>query len=515
MLRLTQSIVPNIPVPTHKRRITNIIWLFLLGGAVAILLPPLIYCLINIRGSKFMKDSCGNICGQTNSKTGSSCSGKNMTDKPYVQTDGNTTECVAYCMFWNEKDCIAGIHVERSTEKITDQSDSDSIIWKIFFCASITILISMLLLMLLRYAAGCLVWSLIFMSLATVLAGVVVSWIFLRIIYVNIILTIVALCLCLLVYFWSSKISLLVMLINEAGKFIFDIPTLMALPVVVFLLLYLLIAAFSVVTIKLTDYGRLANSHPKIYNSVSMKLVNFTGVFNGFTILWVGIFLAGINVMVISGTVSQWYFKRNNKRLRHPLIVSIVNTFRYHLGNIALGSLIYMPMLLLKAMFMLLNKWIKRACCCDCVKFLERLVRLFIRNSYILTGIYGDPFLESGRKAINILIENLENVLSIYFIGNYVFALIQIMTIVLIMALSAAVAVIMPPEDNKSMTYAFYTISGIIAFIGSSITLNVVRVAVDTLLICYLEDIKVNQKYSKPLLASTNLHQFMEKSKAL
>ncbi|XP_076264869.1 choline transporter-like protein 1 [Rhynchophorus ferrugineus] len=515
MFQSTQSIVPNIPVPTQKRRVTNLIWLFVLGGTVVISLTLLIYCLVNIKESKFMEDSCGNIC--------SSCSGVNMTDKRYVQSDGNTRECVAHCEDWSENDCIEGINVAKSSQTELKQalgSYINSIKGQIVFSALITILISMFLLMLLRHAAGCLVWSLILVSLATVLGGVVASWIYSieteqpELTYANIFLTIVALCLCLLVYFWSSKISLLIMLINEAGKFIFDIPTLMALPVVVFLLLFFLTAAFYIIGIEFSIYASEKGVHPKIYNTVSMNLITFTGVFSGFTIFWVGTFLAGINVMAISGTVSHWYFNRNNY-LRHPLKASIVNTFRYHLGNIALGSLIYVPMLLLKALIMALSRRIKRLLCCNYLKVLERLVRLFIRNSYILTGIYGDPFLESGRKAINILIKNLENVLSIYFIGNYVFALIQIMTIVVIMAFSAAIAAIAPPEGVPSAIYVFYVSSGIIAFLGSSITLSVVRVAVDTLLICYLEDSKINREYSKPLHASINMQEFMEKSKAI
>lgn len=50
-------------------------------------------------------------------------------------------------------------------------------------------------------------------------------------------------------------------------------------------------------------------------------------------------FLASSHFIIACST-STWYFSRNERHERHPILTSVWWLFRYHLGSIAFGSIL-------------------------------------------------------------------------------------------------------------------------------------------------------------------------------
>lgn len=71
--------------------------------------------------------------------------------------------------------------------------------------------------------------------------------------------------------------------------------------------------------------------------------------------------------MVIAGAVGEWFFSRNKETLKSPLITSFNRLVCYHLGSIALGSLLVALVQFIRAIL----SFIQSQVCCYLKKKLE------------------------------------------------------------------------------------------------------------------------------------------------
>lgn len=61
------------------------------------------------------------------------------------------------------------------------------------------------------------------------------------------------------------------------------------------------------------------------------------------------------------------------------------------------------------------------ACCCQhIVQMVEQFIQYLARNAYIIVALDGTPLIESGKKAFNLLKENLIDVLALNNVGDFV-----------------------------------------------------------------------------------------------
>lgn len=93
-----------------------------------------------------------------------------------------------------------------------------------------------------------------------------------------------------------------------------------------------------------------------IENNTSAKYVKDSTIlvtrwYNVFVLFWVSQFIIGCQHMVIAGAVATWFFTRNKTALDWPLVRSMGRLLRYHLGTVALGSLIIGLMKMLRLLF--------------------------------------------------------------------------------------------------------------------------------------------------------------------
>jgi solute carrier family 44 protein 1 (choline transporter-like protein) len=83
----------------------------------------------------------------------------------------------------------------------------------------------------------------------------------------------------------------------------------------------------------------------KANNNNSVKYIKDTTMiitrwYNLLAFFWFTQFVIGCQHMVIAGAVATWFFSRNKSNLGSPLLNSFYILVKYHIGTVALGSLI-------------------------------------------------------------------------------------------------------------------------------------------------------------------------------
>lgn len=69
---------------------------------------------------------------------------------------------------------------------------------------------------------------------------------------------------------------------------------------------------------------------------------------------------------------------------------------------------------------------------CDCITgLLEELFQFFVRNAYIIVALEGTPFLDSGKRAFHLIVDNLSNIIALNKISDYVLFMIRLFVVLI------------------------------------------------------------------------------------
>lgn len=187
----------------------------------------------------------------------------------------------------------------------------------------------------------------------------------------------------------------------------------------------------------------------------------------------------------------------------------------FHLGTIAFGSLIIAIVKLIRALLEYVEKKVKDKagkvarcvfCCCRCCLFcLEKFLKFLNRNAYIITAIRGTGFFTSARRAFKIIISNPLRLLVIDKVCDFLIFLGKICITGGIGTLAffffthrIAAAKNYVPELHYYLLPLLFIIIG--TYIIASCFFSVYSMAVDTLFICALEDMKLKDKHDNYVL---------------
>jgi choline transporter-like protein 2/4/5 len=144
-------------------------------------------------------------------------------------------------------------------------------------------------------------------------------------------------------------------------------------------------------------------------------------------LFWMNNFIQGIAQMTICGSFAAWYWTETDKdtgtkgnmyKDKFPVIASLWRTIRYHLGTVALGSLIIAICQFLRVVLGYLDEKSKKAQQKNiCVKIIfkclgcflacfEKCVKYITRKAYIVTAIKGSNFCSSGMTVFHLLMSH-------------------------------------------------------------------------------------------------------------
>merc|ERR550519_283297 len=261
--------------------------------------------------------------------------------------------------------------------------------------------------------------------------------------------------------------------------------------------------------------------------------ISWMQVFNLFGFYWGVFFFAAFGELVLAGVFAEWYWtptKNNKKNLRcGSLGRSLWNASVYHLGTIAFGSLILAIIRMIRVTLEYIEKKCKKfnndltkciICACKCCLWcLEKFMRFLNKNAYIMCAVKSTNFCSSARDAFNLLMRNMVRVVVLDKVCDFLLFLGKMVIVLLTGAVSYMVFAGHIPEFGKipALNYFFTPIVFIVigTYLIASAFFGVYAMAVDTLFLCFLEDLERNDGTAeRPYYMSKDLQKILGKMRA-
>jgi hypothetical protein len=232
----------------------------------------------------------------------------------------------------------------------------------------------------------------------------------------------------------------------------------------------------------------------------------YAHLYNLFAFLWTFGFIGAICYMILSICGVFWYWSKPGDHKTPPfgsVFIATKLVFRYHLGTVALGSLIVAIIQVMRVALAVIEQRMKEVGgehsqaitflikCMKCyLACLESVVKFINKNAYILCAMQGTSFITSAREAFNLLAANALSVGAVTIISEYVMMFGKVL--VTVVGVICTYFIIQASEQNDRMTggWVLMFIVLVFGFLVSCLFANVFSVCIDTVLLCYCKDLK-------------------------
>lgn len=252
--------------------------------------------------------------------------------------------------------------------------------------------------------------------------------------------------------------------------------------------------------------------------------IRYAFIYHFFGLLWTNQFIVGISCVTIAGAIGSFYWAAGDTAaMAHfPVLQAMKNTFVYHLGSIAFGSLIIAIIQFIRFVLEYLDKktraiqqeskWAEWAMCCVkcCVWCLEKIVTFINRNAYIVIGLKGSNYCTAAGRAIALLVMNAMRLITVNVIGDVLLFLGKVAVAagcgLIAFGMSDLQYYTNPtnyPDTYLSSPVFPVALSIIIGFVVAEIFFAVYDMAINTIFLAFCEDCERhdgNPKWAPALL---------------
>ncbi|KAK3273498.1 hypothetical protein CYMTET_18261, partial [Cymbomonas tetramitiformis] len=235
-----------------------------------------------------------------------------------------------------------------------------------------------------------------------------------------------------------------------------------------------------------------------------------------FGFFWVTQFIIASTLVTIAGVAYECYLCQGADAKVSINVVwhSLVRTVRYHLGSIALGSLIMAIIKFIRAIVAFISYKLKDLvdknpllkflvyCVNCCLWFVDKIISIINRNAYVMIAIDGENFCSSAARGTSLALEFILQIAIINVVGDFMLLLgrVSITCACGIITFLALDGDVYNDVSSPLMPVIFVSVS---AFVVSSIFMAVVEVVIDTMTLAYCDD--VNDHNGKPEFAPPEL----------
>uniref|UniRef100_A0A4W6BQ09 Choline transporter-like protein n=1 Tax=Lates calcarifer TaxID=8187 RepID=A0A4W6BQ09_LATCA len=565
-------------------------------------------------------DSHGQFCGQKNTPNANKAilfyfnMLKCANPAVLINLQCPTTQlCVSKCPdrfatlldAWNTKNweyykqfCKLGFEIgSKSPVEVIRDEDCPSMIVPSRPCNGlvITMAVSLLFILLLRYTAGVLLWLVVFGVIAAVGYGIWHCYweysdlsgksganvtisdigfhtdlsIYLQLsqtwLVFMILLSVIEVIIVIMLVFLRTRLRIAVALLKEGSKAISYIMSTLFYPIITFFLLAICIAYWAVTAVFLASSGyavykvtptddkcMYANltCNPKTFSqtnitkvcpgsqcmfafyggeSVYHRYILVLHLCNLFVFLWLVNFTIALGQCTLAGAFASYYWalKKPNDIPACPLYSSFSRAIRYHTGSLAFGSLIVAVVQMVRIVLEYLDHKLKGSqnacaryliCCLKCCFWcLEHFIKFINRNAYIMIAIYGKNFCTSSKDAFFLLMRNVIRVAVLDKVTDFLLFLGKLL-------ISGSVGILaffffthkIPAIQEEVPSLNYYWVPLLTVIFGSYMIahgfFNVYAMCVDTLFLCFCEDLERNDgSSSRPYYMSPGLHKILRK----
>uniref|UniRef100_A0AAQ5ZBS8 Choline transporter-like protein n=1 Tax=Amphiprion ocellaris TaxID=80972 RepID=A0AAQ5ZBS8_AMPOC len=467
---------------------------------------------------------------------------------------------------------------------------ANSWIW-ILIGLVITMVVSLVFIMLLRFTAGVLLWLIIFGVIIAVGYGIWhCYWEYSSLmgkpgsnvtitdigfhtdfsIYLQrsqtwlifmISLSVIEAIIVIMLIFLRSRLRIAIALLKEGSKAISYIMSTLFYPVITFFLLAICIAYWAVTAVFLASSGNAVykvapaddkcmyanlTCNPQVMCPGSQCMFAFYGgesmyhryilvlhLCNLFVFLWLVNFTIALGQCTLAGAFASYYWalKKPDDIPACPLYSSFSRAIRYHTGSLAFGSLILAVVQMVRIVLEYLDHKLKGSqnacarfllCCLKCCFWcLERFIKFINRNAYIMIAIYGKNFCTSSKDAFFLLMRNVVRVAVLDKVTDFLLFLGKLL-------ISGSVGVLaffffsrkIPVFQEEVPSLNYYWVPLLTVIFGSYMIahgfFNVYAMCVDTLFLCFCEDLERNDgSSSRPYYMSPGLHKILRKGEEI
>ncbi|KAL8600551.1 hypothetical protein ACOMHN_005045 [Nucella lapillus] len=148
------------------------------------------------------------------------------------------------------------------------------------------------------------------------------------------------------------------------------------------------------------------------------ELILYIQIFMLFMFFWLINFMVALNQLIVAGAFTTQFWTRNKALVSQLAICSSLwRAFRYHLGSVALGSLIIAIVRMVRVFLEYVSNRVRRAqskialflirCLICCVWCLEHILKFINKNAYIMVAMFGQNFCRSSKEAFLLIMRNL------------------------------------------------------------------------------------------------------------
>lgn len=368
----------------------------------------------------------------------------------------------------------------------------------------------------------------------------------------SIILTVITLTILTITFIMRSRIGLMVALFDETAACLRSMPGLIFQPIWTCFVLVLFLVFWTTVFLAIStterdvkfnttttrfqlalparkiisnDRGNVAFApEADLYALESVKhdspaVVKYLWWFLILMLFWSSEFILGCQQMTVASSVASWYFSRDRSTLVCPIGNSIRRVAKYHLGSIALGSflivLLKIPRLILSYMEYYLKEYRERyQCinctfkCCQCFFYcLENFIRYINHNAYTIIAIEGTNYCFSAKIAFKTLASNTLRIVTINTMGDFIIFLGKC----IVTATAAAFSVFLIRKDPSVHYLAVPVVfSAICVYMVAHSMLCVYEMVIDTMFLCFVEDVNKNANSPEGYYAPEGLLKFAQ-----
>ncbi|GAM18465.1 hypothetical protein SAMD00019534_016400, partial [Acytostelium subglobosum LB1] len=326
--------------------------------------------------------------------------------------------------------------------------------------------------------------------------------------------------LALIVLAMISRIRLAIGIIKESSRAVGTMPSIFFFPVFIFVVLCAFIAYWTVITVYLATAGTATYDDNGVFlGFLPSRKLTYLQLYHFFGLLWTYAFILAVNQCTIAGAIALWYWVMNKKDTPYfPVWKSFFRVLRYHLGSLALGSLILAVVQFIRWMLRLIEKKFKGKeaylarfvlKCLDCLLgCFERFIKFIDENAYIMISIYGYSFCKGARRGFSLIVSNVLRVAAVSVISSFLLFLGRILITVVTVGIAFYV---LQRVDNSGFYVVPVILIGFIAFFIAGGFMSVYHMAIDTMLLCFCEDSERNDgSAEKPYFARGSLKKFID-----
>ncbi|RUS76954.1 hypothetical protein EGW08_015274 [Elysia chlorotica] len=249
-----------------------------------------------------------------------------------------------------------------------------------------------------------------------------------------------------------------------------------------------------------------------------------------FMFFWLMNFVIALEEMSLAGAFASYYWAWDKSRdiPAFPLVSSFWRCLRYHTGSLAFGSLIIALVQMIVSALEYLNRKLKGSendvakfiikCLRCCFWCLEKFLRYINRNAYIVIAVHGRNFCSAAQHGFLLVMRNVLRAAILDKVCDF----LMLVSKLLVTAASGAVAYFwfqneVPFVDKYVPDVHHFLAPVLLVVVGSYLIVDsffdVYSMAVDTIFICFLEDIERNDgSKDRPyyMTKTRNLRKFLK-----